>query len=43
MNAHGYLSIDAILAEEDRVPVEFQVSAQRLGHLDTAAGTAVSN
>lgn len=42
MNSSGYLNIDAILAEEERVPAEFQVGALRLGHLDPTTGSAVS-
>lgn len=36
---YDYFDLDAILVEDERVPVTFRVGAHRLGHLDPAAGT----
>lgn len=36
-----YLSIDDILAEEERVPCMFMIQAHRLGHLDPTSGSEV--
>ena len=39
--SRGYLSIDSILVEEERVPVQFFIHAPRLGHLDATTGAEV--
>ena len=38
-----YFSIESILSEEERVPVEFLTDGYRLGHLDASSGMKVNN
>lgn len=38
-----YFDIDDILAEDERIPVEWRTPAKNVGHLDASCGKNVSN